>query len=178
MGGMRYRHRMTTEFEIRAATEADVPVIACLIRELADYERAAEAAIATEPQLREVLFGEEPAAHVLLALENGEPVGFAVYFFNFSTWLGRRGLYLEDLFVRPELRGRGYGRALLTRLAQIAQKRECGRMEWAVLDWNEPAIGFYKKLGAQPMDDWTVFRLTGEGIAQLADDGTRRSTIL
>ena len=175
---MSYRQRMTMEFEIRAATEADVAVIACLIRELADYERAPEAAVATEPQLREVLFSETPAAHVLLALENGEPVGFAVYFFNFSTWLGRRGLYLEDLFVRPELRGRGYGRALLTRLAQIAQDRECGRMEWAVLDWNEPAIGFYKKLGAQPMDDWTVFRLTGDGIAHLANEGASRSASL
>lgn len=165
---MRYPQRMTTEFEIRAATDTDVPVIACLIRELADYERAPEAAVATEPQLREVLFGSQPSAHVLLALENAEPVGFAVYFFNFSTWLGRAGLYLEDLFVRPELRGKGYGRALLIRLAQIAHERGCGRMEWAVLDWNEPAIGFYKKLGAKPMDEWTVFRLERDGITQLA----------
>jgi GNAT superfamily N-acetyltransferase len=178
MHGMRYRLQMATDFEIRPATGADVGVIACLIRELADYERAPEAAIATEAQLREVLFGHHPAAHVLLAFENGDPVGFAVYFFNFSTWLGRPGLYLEDLFVRPELRGRGYGRALLTRLAQIARERGCGRMEWAVLDWNEPAIGFYKKLGAQPMDEWTVFRLTSEGIAALAAEGTSRSTSL
>jgi GNAT superfamily N-acetyltransferase len=105
---------------------------------------------------------------VLLAFDNDTAVGFAVYFFNFSTWLGRPGLYLEDLFVRPEIRGKGYGRALLQRLAQIAQARGCGRMEWAVLDWNEPAIGFYKKLGAKAQDDWTVFRLTGEGIAELA----------
>ena len=105
---------------------------------------------------------------VLLALEGSEPVGFAVYFHNFSTWLGRPGLYLEDLFVRPEMRGKGYGRALLERLAQIAKERGCGRMEWAVLDWNDPAIQFYRKLGAQPMDEWTVFRLTDEGIAKLA----------
>ncbi len=155
-------------FEIRSARPADVPAIARLIRELADYERAPNEAIATEDGLREVLFGNERAAHVLLALENGEAVGFAVYFFNFSTWLGRPGLYLEDLFVKPTIRGKGYGRALLVRLAQIAHEKKCGRMEWAVLDWNEPAIGFYKKLGAKPMDDWTVFRLTSDGIAQLA----------
>jgi GNAT superfamily N-acetyltransferase len=162
---------MQSAFQIRAATVADVPVIVRLIHELAEYERAPEQVVATEPQLREVLFGANPAAEVLLALENEEPVGFAVYFFNFSTWLGRPGLYLEDLFVRPELRGRGYGRALLTRLAAIAHERGCGRMEWAVLDWNEPAIGFYKKLGARPMDEWTVFRLDSTGIEQLARSG-------
>ena len=139
-----------------------------LIRELAEYERAPNDAVATESQLREVLFGEKPAAEVLLAFAHDEPVGFAVYFFNFSTWLGRPGLYLEDLFVKPELRGKGYGRALLARLAQIAQERGCGRMEWAVLDWNEPAIQFYKKLGAKPVEEWTVFRLTSDGIAELA----------
>src|SRR3982750_4126098 len=155
-------------FDIRAATEADVPVILGLIRDLADYERAPDAVVATEAGLREVLFGAKPAAEVLLASEGKEPVGFAVYFFNFSTWLGRPGLYLEDLFVRPTVRGKGYGRALLARLAQIAQERRCGRMEWAVLDWNEPAIGFYKKLGAKPMDEWTVFRLERAEIAQLA----------
>ena len=159
---------MSTFFEIRPATADDVPVIARLIRELAEYERAPDDAVATEPQLREVLFGAKPAAEVLLALEDAEPVGFAVYFFNFSTWLGRPGLYLEDLFVRPERRGHGYGRRLLTRLAQIAHERGCGRMEWAVLDWNEPAIGFYKKLGAKPMDEWTVFRLDDTGIEKLA----------
>jgi len=155
-------------FEIRAATEADIPVILGLIRDLAEYERAPDAVVATEPGLRDVLFGEKRSAEVLLALEEGAPVGFAVYFFNFSTWLGRPGLYLEDLFVRPEKRGKAYGRALLVRLAQIAHDRGCGRMEWAVLDWNEPAIQFYRKLGAQPMDEWTVFRLTEEGIARLA----------
>jgi GNAT superfamily N-acetyltransferase len=159
---------MTPEFEIRPALPPDVPVIAQLIRDLAEYERAPHEAVATEEGLQEVLFGAERAAHVLLALENGNAVGFAVYFFNFSTWLGRPGLYLEDLFVRPEIRGQGYGRALLQRLAQIAQERGCGRMEWAVLDWNEPAIGFYKNLGAKPMEEWTVYRLEGEGIAGLA----------
>ena len=143
-----------TGFEIRTATEADVPVILQLIRDLATYERAPEAVVATEAGLREVLFGAKPSAEVLLALEKTEPVGFAVYFYNFSTWLGRAGLYLEDLFVRPEMRGKGYGRALLIRLAQIAKERGCGRMEWAVLDWNEPAIQFYRKLGATPMHEW------------------------
>ena len=156
------------DFEIRTTIEADLPVILSLIRELAEYEREPDAVVANEAGLREVLFGAKPSAEVLLALEAGEPVGFAVYFFNFSTWLGRPGLYLEDLFVRPNLRGKGYGRARLERLAQIAHERGCGRMEWAVLDWNEPAIQFYKKLGAQPMDEWTVFRLTREGIAKLA----------
>jgi GNAT superfamily N-acetyltransferase len=155
-------------FEIKPAGVADVPVILRLIRELAEYERAPNDAVATESQLREVLFGEKPSAEVLLAFEGEEPVGFAVYFFNFSTWLGRPGLYLEDLFVRPETRGKGYGRALLSRLAQIALERGCGRMEWAVLDWNEPAIQFYKKLGAAPMEEWTVFRLAQDGIANLA----------
>jgi GNAT superfamily N-acetyltransferase len=155
-------------FLIRPATVQDVPTILTLIRDLAEYERAPNDVVATEAQLREVLFGPKPAAEVLLALEEGEAVGFSVYFYNFSTWLGRPGLYLEDLFVRPTERGRGYGRALLERLAAIAQERGCGRMEWAVLDWNEPAIQFYKKLGATPMTEWTVFRLTQDGIAKLA----------
>jgi GNAT superfamily N-acetyltransferase len=159
---------MNQDFEIRTADEADVPIILSLIRELADYERAPDAVVATDVGLREVLFGAQPSAEVLLALENADPVGFAVYFFNFSTWLGRPGLYLEDLFVRPNVRGKGYGRALLERLAQIAQERGCGRMEWAVLDWNDPAIQFYRKLGAEPMNEWTVFRLTQDGIAKLA----------
>lgn len=159
---------MSSAFQIRPATEADLATILQLIRDLAEYERAPDAVVATETGLREVLFGARRSAEVLLALEGAEPVGFAVYFHNFSTWLGRPGLYLEDLFVKPEKRGNGYGRALLERLAKIAKERGCGRMEWAVLDWNEPAIQFYRKLGAQPMDEWTVFRLTEEGIAKLA----------
>src|SRR5437868_1732133 len=156
-------------FEIRSATASDVPVILELIRALATYERAPNDVIATEEGLAEVLFGKKPAAEVLLAFENETAVGFAIFFHNFSTWLGRPGLYLEDLFVKPEHRGKGYGRALLIHLAKIARDRNCGRFEWAVLDWNEPAIQFYRKLGAKPMDEWTVFRLTRDGIAKLAD---------
>lgn len=158
-----------TAFTIRPATKNDVPVILELIRALATYERAPDEVIATEQGLSEVLFGKKPAAEVLLALEDQRPVGFALFFHNFSTWLGRPGLYLEDLFVRPEDRGKGYGRALLVHLAKIARERGCGRMEWAVLDWNEPAINFYRKLGANPMNEWTVFRLTPDEIAHLAD---------
>jgi GNAT superfamily N-acetyltransferase len=162
---------MTTnpaDFQIRFATPRDSATILGLIRDLADYERAPQEVIATEDLLRENLFGSRPAAEVLLGEENGQPICFALFFHNFSTWMGRPGLYLEDLFVRPDSRGKGYGRALLVRLAQIARERGCGRMEWAVLDWNEPAIQFYRKLGARPNDDWTIFRLTQEGIADLA----------
>ena len=158
-------------FQIRPAHVEDVPVILQLIRDLATYERAPNDVTATEEQLVDVLFGERPAAEVLLAFEGQSPVGFAVFFYNFSTWLGRPGLYLEDLFVKPEMRGKGYGRALLIELAKIARDRGCGRMEWAVLDWNEPAIKFYRALGAKPMHEWTVFRLTRDGIASLADSG-------
>ena len=158
-----------TSFQIRDATVADVPIILQLIRDLATYERAPNDVLATEEDLREVLFGAEPAAKVLIAFENAAPVGFAVYFFNFSTWLGRPGLYLEDLFVKPEMRGRGYGRSLLVHLAEIARDHGCGRMEWAVLTWNEPAIEFYKKIGALPLEDWRVFRLTSDGIGRLAE---------
>ncbi len=165
---------MNQTFQIKPATRAEVPLILQLIRELADYERAPDDAVATEAQLDKVLFGENPSAEVILAREGAEPVGFAVYFFNFSTWLGQPGLYLEDLFVRPVHRGKGYGRLLLARLAQIARERDCGRMEWAVLDWNEPAIQFYKKLGAKPMEEWTVFRITSAGIAALAKGDSRQ----
>ena len=157
-----------SNFTIQNATEDDIPTILHLIRELAAYERAPDEAVATEEGLREVLFGERPAAEVLIAWEGEVAVGFAVFFHNFSTWLGRPGLYLEDLFIRPEDRGKGYGRALLVRLAQIAQERGCGRMEWAVLDWNEPAIKFYRTLGAAPNEEWTIFRLTRDKIAKLA----------
>ena len=157
------------DFEIRPAGVEDVPIILQLIRDLATYERAPHEVTATEEQLVDVLFGENLAAEVLLAFEGESPVGFAVFFHNFSTWLGRPGLYLEDLFVKPEKRGKGYGRALLVELAKIARDRGCGRMEWAVLDWNEPAIKFYHALGAKPMDEWTVFRLTRDGIARLAN---------
>jgi GNAT superfamily N-acetyltransferase len=157
-----------SNFEIRPARVEDVPVILGLIRELATYERAPGEVTATEEQLVDVLFGEKPVAEVLLAFEGKAPVGFAVFFHNFSTWLGRPGLYLEDLFVKPDKRGKGYGRALLVDLAKVARDRGCGRMEWAVLDWNEPAIKFYRSLGAKPMEEWTVFRLAHDGIAKLA----------
>jgi GNAT superfamily N-acetyltransferase len=157
-----------TDLEIRPARVEDVPVILELIRELATYERAPDEVTATEEQLVDVLFGEKPVVEVLLAFEGRSPVGFAVFFHNFSTWLGRPGLYLEDLFVKPDKRGKGYGRALLVDLAKVARDRGCGRMEWAVLDWNEPAIKFYRSLGAKPMAEWTVFRLTHDGIARLA----------
>jgi len=161
---------MTMEkFTIRSATVADVSIILELIRALAEYERAPNDVVATEEILQETLFGKKPAAEVLLLFEDKNAVGFALFFHNFSTWLGRPGLYLEDLFVRPEHRGKGYGRALLIELAKIARERNCGRLEWAVLDWNEPAIQFYRKLGAKAMDEWTVFRLTRAEIAQLAD---------
>jgi len=156
------------DFAIRVATAEDVPTILSLIRDLAEYERAPHEVVATEANLEEALFGPRPAAEVLLGEEVGEPVAFALFFHNFSTWMGRRGLYLEDLFVKPTVRGKGYGRALLVRLAQIAAERGCGRMEWAVLDWNEPAIEFYRGLGARPNEEWTIFRLTRDGIANLA----------
>ena len=162
--------KTSENFEIRAGKTEDVPIILGLIHDLATYERAPDEVVATEDQLVDVLFSERPAAEVLLAFENESPVGFAVYFYSFSTWLGRPGLYLEDLFVKPEKRGKGYGRALLVELAKIARDRGCGRMEWAVLDWNEPAIKFYRALGARPMDEWTVFRLTREEIATLANE--------
>ncbi len=160
---------VATNFRIRASKIDDVPIILRLIRDLAEYERAPNDVVATEEGLREVLFGNRPSAEVVLALENDKAVGFAVFFHNFSTWLGQPGLYLEDLFVRPDARGKGYGRALLVHLAKIAAERGCGRMEWAVLDWNEPAIKFYRTLGAAPNEEWTIFRLTRDKIEKLAN---------
>lgn len=155
--------------KIRRAAPGDVPVILELIRALAEYERLATDAVATHELLHRHLFGAERRAEVLIAEEEGEALGFALFFHNFSTFLGRPGLYLEDLFVKPEFRGRGVGRDLLSELARIAVERECGRMEWSVLDWNESAIGFYRAMGAVPMDDWTVFRLTGAALERLAE---------
>ncbi|MFT3897677.1 MAG: GNAT family N-acetyltransferase [Thermomonas sp.] len=153
---------------IRPATADDVALIAQLIRELAEYERLADAAVATEAGLREQLFGERPAAEVLIAEADGEPAGFALFFHNFSTFLGKRGLYLEDLFVRPAFRGLGLGKHLMAALARIAVQRDCGRFEWSVLDWNEPSIAFYRRLGAVGMDEWTVQRLEGDALHALA----------
>jgi GNAT superfamily N-acetyltransferase len=160
----------SSNFQIRRATERDVPVILSFIRQLAEYERLSHEAVMTEDILRESLFGSRPAAEVLLGYSGDRPVAFAVFFHNFSTFLGRSGLYLEDLFVIPEMRGKGFGRALLVELAKIARERKCGRFEWAVLDWNEPAIEFYKAIGAVPMDEWTIFRVTGEALNRLAGE--------
>jgi len=156
---------------IRPATRADLPLILSLIKDLAEYERDPGAVVATEQLLEQYLFDapDQPAiAHCVIGEIDSKPQGFALYFFNFSTWLGRPGLYLEDLFVRPAFRGHGLGKALLLHLAKIAVERGCGRMEWAVLDWNSPAIGFYKSLGAKPMDEWTTFRLTGDALRHAA----------
>jgi GNAT superfamily N-acetyltransferase len=153
---------------IRPATHLDVPTISRLIRALADYERLSHAVVLDEGQLQNYLFGPKPFAEVLLAEDAGRVVGFALFFHNFSTFLGRPGLYLEDLFVEPDCRGKGHGKALLSALARLAVERGCGRLEWAVLNWNEPAIAFYKKLGAEPMNDWTVFRLADDELRRVA----------
>ena len=153
---------------IRPASIDDVPLIRALIAELAEYERLADAAVATDDDLRAQLFGAQPAAEVLIGEVDGEAAGFALFFHNFSTFLGKRGLYLEDLFVRPAFRGSGLGRHLMASLARIAVQRDCGRFEWSVLDWNAPAIGFYRTLGAVGMDEWTVQRLEGEALHALA----------
>ena len=155
-------------FAIRDANERDVPLILAFIRELAEYEHLSGAVSASEAGLGAALFGERPAAEVIIGEFTGQPVGFAVFFQNFSTFVGRPGLYLEDLFVRPAYRGRGFGTRLLVRLAQIALERGFGRMEWAVLDWNELALGVYRRIGAEAMNDWTVHRLTGDALAALA----------
>jgi GNAT superfamily N-acetyltransferase len=153
---------------IASASERDVPTILNFIRQLAEYEKLSHLVIATEASIHEHVFGVNPVAEVLLAYWDGEPVGFALYFRNFSTFLGQVGIYLEDLFVEPEHRGRGIGKALLIRLAQIAIDRGYGRLEWSVLDWNAPSIEFYRSLGAVPMDAWTGYRLTGDALSRLA----------
>lgn len=153
---------------IRAATPGDVATVLRFVRELAAFEREPDAVVATEPMLTAALFGATPAAEAAIAEHEGVPVGFALFFANFSTWTGRRGLYLEDLYVMPSARGRGVGRALLRHLATLAVERGWPRFEWSVLDWNEDAIGFYRKLGAVGMDEWTVQRVTGEALHRLA----------
>jgi GNAT superfamily N-acetyltransferase len=157
-----------SDFALRPATPADVPVILACIRRLAEYERLAHECIATEAQLRETLFGASPAAEVVLAFAGDEPAGFALWFQSYSTFLARPGLYLEDLFVYPQHRGRGLGRQLLRHLARVAVERDYGRVEWSVLDWNVDAIGFYRSIGAELLDDWRRCRLTGEAIPALA----------
>jgi GNAT superfamily N-acetyltransferase len=170
---------MNLEPRITPATIRDVPLILQFIRELAEYEQLAGACVAVEEDLREHLFGPNAVAHAVLAFVGDEPAGFALYFFNFSTFLARPGLYLEDLFVKPAWRKHGIGRALLAALARIAIDRGCGRMEWSVLNWNELALRVYRGIGAQPLNDWTVYRLTGESLSGLAASASavpRRST--
>jgi len=157
-------------FKIRAAVPTDVPIIGQLIRELAEYEKLADEAVASDASLRASLFGPRPFAEVLIAETGNEVAGFALYFHNYSTFLGKPGLYVEDIFVRPQFRGRGLGTAFFQRLARTAVDRGCGRLEWAVLNWNEPALNFYRKIGAMPMNEWTVQRLVGDGLRQLAGD--------
>ena len=153
---------------LRAARPADVPLIQRFIQGLAEYEKLSHACVATEAALAETLFGPRPYAEIIVAFWNDSPAGFALFFHNYSTFLAKPGIYLEDLFVDPEFRGKGLGKALLQHLARIAVERDCGRIEWSVLDWNEPSIQFYKSLGAVPMDEWTIYRLTGGALAQLA----------
>lgn len=154
--------------KIVPATQRDVPLVLSFVRKLAEYEMLSDQMVATEELLREGLFGARRVAEVVLAYLAGEPVGFALYFYNFSTFVGRPGIYLEDLFVEPAHRGKGVGKALLIHVAKVAVERGCGRFEWAVLDWNTPAIDFYRGLGAVPLDDWTLFRLTGDALHRVA----------
>jgi GNAT superfamily N-acetyltransferase len=156
---------------IRPATPADVALILHLVRELAAFEREPDKVVATEPLLHEALFGPHPAAEAVIAERDGAPVGMALFFHNFSTWTGWRGIYLEDLYVTPAARGAGVGKALLRHIAALAVKRGCTRFEWSVLDWNEKAIDFYTAMGAKPMEEWTVYRVTGDALAKLAAQG-------
>ncbi len=156
------------DFTIRPATVEDAPVVLSLIKGLAEYEKLSHEVVATEEALRDSLFGSRPVAEVILGDFKGEPVSFALFFHNYSTFLGRAGIYLEDLFVKPEMRRRGFGKVMLAYVANLAKQRQCGRLEWSVLDWNEPAWKFYRSLGASPMKEWTVHRVTAEGIKRLA----------
>ncbi|NCQ18488.1 MAG: GNAT family N-acetyltransferase [Ignavibacteria bacterium CG_4_8_14_3_um_filter_37_9] len=158
---------MNSELSIRQAAEEDIPRILSFIKKIAAYEKLSHEVIATEDILRKSLFGEKPGAEVVFGYVENEPVAYAVYFYNFSTFIGKKGLYLEDLFVLPELRGKGVGKKMLLYLVQKAMDEKCGRMEWAVLDWNEPAINFYRSLGAKAMDEWTTFRLDEEALKKI-----------
>jgi len=162
---------MAPDLRIEPATEDDVPLVLKLVKKLAEYERLSHEVVATEEDFRKALFSADRVAEALLAFRGAEPVGFALYFSTFSTFVGRPGIYLEDIFVEPEHRGHGIGAALLTRIAKIACDRNCGRLEWSVLTWNEPAIGFYERLGARRMEDWRVFRLAGAALRDLAGAG-------
>jgi GNAT superfamily N-acetyltransferase len=157
------------DINLRVANESDVALILNFIKALAEYEKLSHEVTATDELLKQKLFGEKQVAEVILAFYKNEPAGFALFFHNFSTFIGKPGIFLEDLFVKPEYRSKGIGKILLSYLGVLAVERDCGRIEWAVLDWNDPAIKFYKKLGAKPMDEWTVFRVTGETIHDLAN---------
>jgi len=158
-------------FRIRSATASDVPVVLALIKELAAYERLSHEVVATEDDIHRALFSSRPVAEAVIGEYEGQPVAFALFFHNFSTFRGRPGLYLEDLYVTPEFRRRGLGRRLLIHLARLAVERRCGRMEWSVLDWNDPAIQAYRRIGAVPLDEWTVYRLAGDALERLAREG-------
>ena len=164
------RNSKTPEFEIKPGTPDDVPLILHFIRQLAEYEQLSHEVVATEQSIHESLFGANQHAECAIAYYQAKAVGFALYFHNYSTFLGKPGIYLEDLFVMPDMRQRGFGNALLKYVANIAKTRDCGRFEWAVLDWNKPAIEFYEKLGAKAMEEWTVYRLTGDALDKLADE--------
>ena len=155
-------------FNIRLATESDVSLILKFIKDLGEYEKLSNEVVATEENLRKTLFHQK-MAEVIIGDFNGEPVGFALFFHNYSTFLGQAGIYLEDLYINPEMRGKGFGKSMLKYLAELAVERDCGRLEWACLDWNEPSICFYKGLGAQALDNWTVYRLTGETLREMAE---------
>lgn len=159
---------MNDIFEIKHATHSDVPLILSFIKELAEYEKLLHEVVATEDILKQTLFSEGASAFVIIGYLNNSPISFALYFHNFSTFLGRPGIYLEDLYVKPEARGKGIGQKMLAYLAHLAKEKNCGRLEWWVLDWNETAIGFYKRIGAKAMDEWTVYRVTGEALDNLA----------
>ena len=161
---------ITTDFKIRAATEDDAAVILALIKELAEYEKLSHEVEATEADIRQSLFGDRPVAETLIGELEGDPIGFALFFYNFSTFLGKPGIYLEDLYVKPDFRSNGFGRKMLAHIARLAKERNCGRFEWSVLDWNEPAIRTYDRLNARPMKEWILYRLTGEALNKLAQE--------
>lgn len=166
---------MQNQFKIEQATIKDTVLILSFIKELAEYEKLLHAVVATEAILKENLFGPHAHAEVIIGYLNHQPVSFAIYFHNFSSFLGQSGIYIEDLYVKPEFRGNGIGQKMLAYLAQLAKNRKCGRLEWSVLNWNETAIGFYKRLGAKPMDEWRVYRLTEEALSELANSQNEKS---
>ena len=161
----------SSNFKIRPAAEADAPLILFLIKELADYERLAQEVVATEEDIRKSLFGERPFAEAIIGEYENNPISFALFFYNFSTFNGKPGIYLEDLYVKPAYRSMGFGRKMMVHIARLAKEHNCGRFEWSVLNWNEPAIRTYEKLNAKPMKEWILYRLTGDALIELAEEG-------